>query len=470
MIEGVEAVSYEQFIEGKSAQLALAGIDDCETPAWMFPHQSALVRWALRKGRAAVFADTGLGKTAIELVWAHNVARVTGGRVLILAPLAVAQQTVREGTSRGIECAYLREDDGTTRIVVANYEMLHAFDASRFSGVVLDESSILKSFNGATRNALIEAFAAMPFKLAATATPAPNDFTELGNHSEFLGVKSRVEMLAEYFAHDGGSTQDWRIKGHAVGPFWRWVASWGAVIKSPEDLGFDGSAYALPPLRMHERIVHEETDDARSQGLLFADDARTLQDQRRVRRATMSKRVEVAADLASGDTPCIVWCELNDEADACERAIPGAVQVSGSDSVDEKVRKLAAFASGDARVMVTKASVAGFGLNWQHCSRMVFVGASHSYEQTYQAIRRCWRFGQHAPVDVYVIRADTERFVVENYRRKEADAERLASTLREVVGEHVMAEVVGRSSREWNPYQPSVKMTVPALMREEMRS
>lgn len=451
--------AYADLIDRKGASQAFDGIECGDLPADLFPHQRDLVRWSLRKGRAAIFADTGLGKTRMELEWARVVSN--RGRVLILAPLAVAQQTVREGVTWGVPCAYLRDDDGTTPIVVANYEMLEHFDASRFVGVVLDESSILKAYTGATRNAIIGAFAKTPYRLAATATPAPNDFTELGNHSEFLGVKSRVEMLAEYFAHDGGSTQDWRIKGHAVAHFWRWVATWGAVVRMPSDLGHDDGAYRLPPLRMHESVIDVDNDH-RKTGMLFATDAATLQDQREVRRRTLSDRVERAKTIAANDGPCVIWCELNDEADGCEDAIPGSVQVAGSDSPDVKAERLAAFADGRVRVLVTKPSVAGFGLNWQHCARMIFIGASHSYEQTYQAIRRCWRFGQTRPVDVHVIRASTEGLVVENYRRKEADAARMGAEMASHVIESVRAEVCGASKREWNPYEPAVKMRVPA--------
>lgn len=459
---------YEQFIATKSAALAQAGIaKPAEMPAWMFPHQAALTRWALRKGRAAVFADTGLGKTFIELVWAQHVAKHTGGRVLILAPLAVAQQIVREGATRGLACKYLRKDDGRTEITVSNYEMLHAFDPRVFQGIVCDESSILKAMDGRTRAALTDAFKDTAFKLCGTATPAPNDFTELGNHSEFLNVKTRSEMLSEYFVHDGGSTTDWRIKGHAIAPFWRWVAGWGAVVKSPADLGFDASAYELPPLRMHEHAVEEDHAHARESGLLFPADARTLSDQRRVRRSTMGARVKLAAELAKGDTPCLVWCELNAEADACEGAIPDALQVRGANSMDEKTTKLLAFSEGRSRVLISKASLTGHGLNWQHCSRMIFLGASHSYEQTYQAIRRCWRFGQKSPVDVHVIRADTERFVIENYRRKEADAARLAAELQVSVAEHVMAEIIGKSAKQWNPYKPGTRMQLPEWLGED---
>ena len=237
-------------------------------------------------------------------------------------------------------------------------------------------------------------------------------------------------------------------------------------MKSPSDLGFDGSAYQLPPLEMIEHVVHEDHADAQASGLLFPEDARTLADQRRVRRATLSKRVAKAAEIANRDGQCLVWCELNDEADACEKAIDGAVQVSGADSSEDKTDRLLAFADGKIRVLVTKPKIAGYGLNLQRCHRMVFVGASHSYEQTYQSIRRCWRFGQTQPVEVHMVRADTERYVIENYRRKEADAERMAAVMRELVGAHVMAEVVGASAREWNAYEPRKKMTIPQWLTE----
>lgn len=452
-----EAVDYADFIAGKMQSAPSVGIAECDIPGEMFPHQADLARWALRKGRAAVFADTGLGKTMIELVWAANVAK--RGRVLILAPLAVGKQIEREAERFGIAAAYRRGDEGEA-ITIANYEMLHAFDPGNFVGIVLDESSILKSFGGRTRTELIEAFRGTPYRLACTATPAPNDFTELGNHSEFLGVQTRSEMLAEYFVHDGGSVQNWRLKGHAVQPFWRWLASWGAVLRKPSDLGHDDTRYALPPLRMRTHIVEVAADAARSAGLLFAMDTITLQEQRATRRATIGARVDVIARLAECGDPVLVWCELNDEADAIEAAIPCAVQVAGRDDRDTKEDRLAAFASGEIRVLVTKPSVAGFGMNWQHCSRMIFAGASHSYEATYQAIRRCWRFGQTRPVDVHIVCAETDRQIIANYKRKEADAERMAAAMIESVLPSVRAEVVGQTKR-WVDYDPQHAMVVP---------
>jgi superfamily II DNA or RNA helicase len=455
--------AYQSFVDRKSYSESFPGIDDTDIAPHLFPHQRDLVLWSLRKGRAAVFADTGLGKTAIQVEWARHVSR--RGRVLILAPLAVAQQTVEEGRRFGVDMAYRRDDAGDL-ITVTNYEMLDRFSPDAFVGVVLDESSILKSFNGATRNAVIGGFKSTPYRLACTATPAPNDFTELGNHSEFLGVKTRTEMLAEYFVHDMDTTQDWRLKGHAIKSFWKWLATWGAVVRRPSDLGHEDGAYNLPPLRFHEHVIPVDNTAAHKSGLLFAVNATTLSDQRAVRRGTADARIAKAAELASGAGPCIVWCEMNDESKGVAAAIADAVEVTGSDDVDEKQDKLAMFSSGQKRVIVTKPSIAGFGLNWQHCARMVFVGASHSYEQTYQAIRRCWRFGQTMPVDVHIIRADTEQLVIDNYRRKEAEAARLGAEMAAQVIDSVRAEVQGVSAREWNPYDAHTAMTIPSWLKE----
>lgn len=455
---------YEDVIAKKSHAAVFVGIDGVELAPHLYPHQRDLTRWALRRGRAAIFADTGLGKTAMELEWARHVAE--RGRVLILTHLAVAEQIAAEGRRFGVSAVVSREDTGAP-IAIANYDMAHAFDMGAFAGVVLDESSILKNYTGSTRRDLTERCASVPFRLCATATPAPNDFTELGTTAAFLGVKTREEMLAEFFVHDGGSTQDWRIKGHAVSAFWRWVATWGAVVRKPSDLGYDDAGYNLPPLRMHDHVVEVDTADVRASGRLFADDAVTLAEQRAIRRATVEKRAALAASLCAGAEPAVVWCELNDEADAVEAEIPSSVQVRGADSPDEKASRLLGFAAGNHRVLVTKPGIAGFGLNWQHCARMVFVGPSHSYEQTYQAIRRCWRFGQTKPVDVHMIRTDADGPVVQNLRRKEADAERMAAEMISHVIDAVRSEVTG-SVREWNPYNPSVKQMVPAwLGREE---
>lgn len=460
--------AYEDFIAAKAAFSVFNGIqvDSFHAPA--FPHQKDITRWALRKGRSAIFADTGLGKSLMALMWAHEVAK--HGRVLLLTPLAVAQQFVREGEKFGIPCRYLRGDDGLPGIVVTNYEMLEKFDASAFVGVIIDESSILKAFDGRTRTLIIDTFRETPYRLACTATPAPNDYTELGNHSEFLGIKTRTEMLAEYFVHDGDTTQEWRLKGHAQTAFWKWVASWAAIIQKPSDLGHDDGAYALPPLRVHEHVVPVDIADAHKAGQLFAVETRTLSDQRANRRATMGSRVDKAVQIVTAeDLPAVVWCELNAEGDAAEDAIPGAIQVAGSDSLESKIEKLAAFGDKRVKVMVSKAEIAGFGLNWQHCSRMIFLGASHSFEKTYQAIRRCWRFGQTKPVDVHFIRAENEGAIMANYRRKEADAAKMAAEMREHSRESVRSEILGATTREWNEYNPQVDMKTPDWLVSEVQ-
>jgi superfamily II DNA or RNA helicase len=441
----------------------------------LFPHQRSLVDWALGRGRAAIFADTGLGKTLMQTAWADVVAEQ--GRVLILAPLAVAEQTVREARRFGIECVYRREDKGD-RITVANYEMLSRFNPRDFAGVVLDESSILKSFDGSNRTAIIEAFADTRFRLACTATPAPNDHTELGNHAEFLGVQSRVEMLAEYFVHDAAKTQDWRLKGHAREAFWRWVCSWAAVIRKPSDLGYSDEGFILPPLIEEEIRIPVEHSDAWNAGQLFASDARTLSDQRSMRKATMAARIAAIRESIARepDDPALIWCELNAESSALAKAIPGAVEVVGSDTPEEKAKALLGFADGDVRVLVTKPSIAGFGLNLQRCARVYFVGVSHSYEQTYQAIRRCWRFGQTRPVIVRTCVADTEYDIVENVRRKHAEAEEMGAQMIEQVSKASYATGTGAnqqrrsrsrhgSSRSRRSSDPREVRTVPRRLR-----
>lgn len=479
---------YEAFIAGKSVSVAASGFDPGANFAdgyvsseghRVFPHQRDVTRWALRRGRAALFLSTGLGKTLCLLIWADYVERHTGQPVLVVAPLAVSEQTKREAERWGIDGVTLsRGGAPASRIVITNYEMVMPrvdkktktetwpFDRNDFGGIVLDESSRLKDENGAQRNALIAFASAIPFRLCCSATPAPNDHTELGSHSEFLGLKSRVEMLAEYFVHDGGSTQDWRLKGHAVQAFYDWVATWGAMIHLPSDLGHDDGGYALPPLEMIEHVIPADTDEARARGLLFVEDAKTIGEQRAVRRATIDKRIALAADIASGPEQCLVWVELNDEGDAAASVIDGAVQVAGSDDVDTKRERLVHFAEGRARVLVTKGKIAGAGLNLQSCWRMVFVGASHSYEQMFQSIRRCWRFGQTHKVEVHVIRAESEGAVIANYRRKEAEAERLASEMGTRMRDVVRAEVLGLK-REWNEYAAHVEMLVPTWLQSE---
>jgi len=461
-------MTYEDLIARKSSVPAMSGfvVDESRITPHLFPHQVDLVRWALRRGRAAIFADTGLGKAAMLLEWARHVGQF--GDVLVLAPLAVGHQLKREARKFGADGRYVKTmaefGETTCRVAISNYERLEAFEKHQWAGIVLDESSILKSFDGRTKARLVEAFASTPYKLACTATPAPNDFTELGNHAEFLGVKSRAEMLAEFFAHDGGSTQDWRIKGHAVVPFWRWVASWGAVVRSPADLGHDDSAYKLPPLEMREHVVDATGHDIQATGLLFALPARSLNEQRAARRGTISSRVAKAVELIEPGRQSVIWCELNDEQDAIAEALgERCVSIQGSDDDEVKIARHESWLSGKVQVLVSKAAIFGFGCNWQHCHHEIFVGPSNSYERTYQAIRRCWRFGQTHPVVVDIVRSELESEVMANYRRKEADAQRMADEVSAHASAMVRAEVRGLT-REWNPYAPSVEMALPGWL------
>lgn len=391
---------------------------------YLFDFQRDIVKWALRRGRAAVFADCGMGKTIMQLEWARHIK----GNVLILAPLAVSQQTVREGERFGISVKYARkQDDVSEGITITNYEMMDKFDPGFFRGIVLDESSILKSYEGKFRTRIIESFSNTPFRLACTATPAPNDYMELGNHAEFLGVMSRVEMLAMFFVHDGGETQKWRLKGHAESEFWNWLCSWAVMIRKPSDLGYDDGKFILPPCKFHQINVAVEKPTS---GYLFALEAQSLQDRIRARKDTIMDRVNESAKIITNTPgPWVVWCNLNSESEALTKAIEGAVEVKGSDSIEKKENAMAGFSSGDIRVLVTKPSIAGFGMNWQHCKNMAFVGLSDSYEQFYQAFRRCWRFGQDKEVDVYIVTAETEGAVVENIKRKEADSLKMAEEM-----------------------------------------
>lgn len=461
-------MNYREFVANKLSRTGAEGIQ--KIPALHerhFPFQADLVKWALRRGKAAIFANTGLGKTGMELDWARIISSESGKPVLILAPLAVAQQTVREAASMGIAATLCRDDANVgPGVNVANYERLHKFDASRFGGVVLDESSIIKHHDAKTLGLLMAAFREIPFKLCATATPAPNDYTELGTHAEFLDICSRSEMLSEYFCHDGGETSVWRLKGHARKAFWGFVATWGAMVRAPSDLGYDDGAFRLPPLKVEHHIIPADKDVVRKAGLLFAQEASTLSERREARRASIGARVKMCADMVNADNePWIVWCDLNAESKALAELIHGAVEVTGSDDVDVKEMRLADFASGKSgRVLVTKPSIAGFGLNLQRVAKMAFVGVTDSWESWYQAVRRAWRFGQTRPVDVHVFASELEGSVVKNLLRKEADSVKMATELSAETRELVRAEVQGQKQRS-EPYQPKREIEVPSWLR-----
>ncbi len=429
----------------------------------LFPFQQDVVRWALRMGRCALFADTGLGKTRMQLEWAAHVADRTERDVLILAPLAVAAQTVREGAAVGLEVALAREvADLRPGINITNYDRLERFlpEIGRFAGVVLDESSIIKHHDTRTLAALIAAFRDTQYKLAATATPAPNDFAELGTHAEFLGVCSRQEMLAEFFVHDSGDTKVWRLKGHAEAVFWKWVASWAALIRKPSDIGYDDSGYDLPPLSVEQHVVDvpgQVFDAAAPMGLA---------ERRAARKGSMLPRVAACAATvnAEPDERWIVWCELNAEQDALEEVFgDDCISIYGSLDADEKERRLLRFLGGEKRVLVGKPSIFGFGINMQCVARMAFVGVSDSWEAYYQAVRRSWRFGQARPVNVHLFASVAEAAVVDNLKRKEEDAKRLAAELA-IATSAVVREAITRIDR-YVPYAPREAVRLPAWLR-----
>ena len=457
---------YASFLERKRIADPMTGMGDVPAlPGFMFPHQRDIASWALRRGRAAVFAGTGLGKTLIELVWGDAVANHTGKPVLIFAPLAVAPQHIREAGKFGLSARIVSSHaDIGEGINVTNYQKIGHFDLSTFGGIVLDESSILKSTDGHYRNRLIEECARIPFRLAATATPSPNDFMELGNHSEFLGVMSYTDMLATFFTHDGGETQKWRLKGHAENEFWKWMASWAVMLRKPSDLGYPNDGYELPPLVQTQHIVGVDYAPSLDTGLLFPMEARSMSERIAARRDTVDERVTLAASITPADRPFVWWCNLNSESEALVRAIPGAVETKGSDSDETKERKLNDFSEGRTRVLVTKPGVAGFGMNWQHCADTGFVGLNDSFEQVYQAIRRFWRFGQTKPVNVQFIAAETEGAVVANIRRKEADAERMAAAM-VMHTASISSELIRGTIRDRPDYFPTQPVILPDFVR-----
>lgn len=448
-------LKYDDFINSKSRTFENMGVDvDRNTlNPNMFEFQKDIVRWALKKGRAAIFAECGLGKTLMQLSWADEIHKHTGGKILILAPLAVAPQTKDEGEKFGISVNICEsQDDVIDGINITNYEKIDKFTGNSFEAVVLDESSILKSFTSSTRNKLIDNFSRVPFRLACTATPAPNDHMELGNHSEFLGVMSRAEMLSMYFVHDGGNTAKWRLKGHAEDVFWNWMASWAVFIDNPKNLGYDADGYNLPELNINEIIV--DGDEVLSETL-------TLTQRRQARKDSMELRCQAAADIVnSSDEQWLVWCDLNDESAMLKNLIDDAVEIKGSDKASHKTSSMLNFSGGLIKCLVTKPSIAGFGMNWQQCHNMIFVGLSDSYEKYYQAVRRCYRFGQKNEVNVYIIISAKEGAVKANIERKQEDAKKMQDAMVKLTKE-VTKKELQVTTRIMTEYVPKVKMMLP---------
>jgi superfamily II DNA or RNA helicase len=441
--------AYSQFLKHKQIILEESGmtVDKQTLNPQLFEFQRDIVAWALRKGRAAIFCDCGMGKTVMQLEFARHVK----GKVLILAPLAVAQQTEREGAKFGIDVFYSRKPIDK-KITITNYEMLEHFSPADYAGVVLDESSILKSFEGKFRTQIIESFSRTPFRLACTATPAPNDYMELGNHSEFLGALTRTEMLSTFFLHDGGDTAKWRLKRHAERDFWKWICSWAVMMRKPSDLGYSDEGFILPKL-----IYHDVTIDAikPTEGMLFAMPASTLMERRQARAGSIEERSDEVRQIVASKKKesCIIWCNLNREAEEVTKRIKGAVEIRGSDDREDKEVRMLAFSDGEIKNLVTKPSIAGHGLNWQHCRNVIFMGLSDSYEDFYQAVRRCWRFGQKKEVHCYIVTSSNEGAVTENIKRKEKDAARMAEEMVNNMHELNQKEVKGADIRQRGEYK-----------------
>jgi DNA modification methylase len=438
-------MKYEEFVAAKRRSEVATGHQPGDLNEHLFDFQHAIVAWAVRRGRAAIFADTGLGKTLMQLSWADEVASHTKGIVLVLAPLAVSEQTIEQGSTFGIEVKRVPHGQTPTEpgVWITNYERMEVIDFDSLHGLVLDESSILKSHTGKTRTELINRCQAVPYRLSCTATPSPNDFEELGNQCEFLGVMTRTEMLATYFMNDTGDTGTWILKGWGASRFWEWMGSWAVVLRNPADLGFDGTRYNLPAPEYLEHVV--ETDVS---GDLFAKPAQTMLERRKAQRDSIEARCIELAKVVNADTsePWLIWCHLNDEAEMLKSMIEGSVNVQGSDSVEFKTDAMMRFSRGELRVLISKPKICGYGMNWQHCARMAFVGLDDSFEKFYQAVRRCYRFGQKRNVQVHVFTAENEGQILLNLKRKESQHHEMSQKMVEHMKDIMNAELQGTSN------------------------
>jgi DNA modification methylase len=439
-------MEYEQFVARKRRSEVATGHQPGELNEHLKGFQHAITTWAVRRGRAAIFADTGLGKTIMQLAWADEIQSHTGGKVLILAPLAVSEQTIEEGGKFGIEIRRVPHghDIPAPGVWITNYERMDAVDFSELHGLVLDESSILKAHDGKTRQRIIDAAQGIPYRLSCTATPSPNDFEELGNQCEFLGVMSRVEMLATYFVNDTGDTGTWRLKGWGQSRFWEWMGTWAVVVRNPSDIGFDGSEYILPPPEYIEHVVPAgaPVDE------LFSRPATGLAERRKAQRDSIEARCRALADVvnAEPDEPWLIWCHLNDEAKLIQSLIPGSVNVQGSDSAEVKTKGMMDFTHGNLRVLISKPKICGYGMNWQHTARMAFVGLDDSFEKFYQAVRRCYRFGQTRRVQVHLFTAENEGQILANLKRKEDQHHSISTNMIEHMRDIMNNELKGQEN------------------------
>lgn len=458
-------MKYAEFLKTKELKTIDAGFDVPEE--WLsdrlFPYQRDIVRWALKKGKAAILTGCGTGKTFMLLEWAHCVHRHTGGKVLIVSPLSIVSQTAREAEKFKIcDVTVCRtQKDVKDGLNITNYEMVEHFKASDFIAVVLDESSILKSFTSKTTSDFTDKFYHTPYKLLCTATIAPNDYTEIGTSCEFLGIMSRTEMLATYFVHDGGKTSDWRLKKAGVSKFWEWFATWAIYFNSPKDLGYEDEGYELPPLNIETILTKSEVEDYQ----MFVKVAETLQERREARKESMEDRTDKAYELTQTDpSQWLLWVDYNDESEVLRKKIPGCVEIKGSDEPETKAQASIDFADGSIRCLVSKPSIFGFGSNFQSCHNEIFCGLSDSYERFYQAVRRCWRFGQNEPVNVYIILSEKEVSILENIKRKQALMDEMQKNMTALMKEVTLSEIK-HTTRITTNYRPEEQFKLPAFMK-----
>lgn len=463
-------MNYHEFIESKHLKVEKSGFECKEINPMLFDYQSDLVKWSLKLGKSAIFADTGLGKTFMQLEWANKVFYKTKKPVLLLAPLAVCTQTINEHKklNNSSNIKYCKDkNDVINGLNITNYERLENFDCSIFSGIVLDESSILKNADGKTKKLIIDSFKNTPYKLACSATPAPNDYMELGSHSEFLNIMTKTEMLSMFFYHDGGDTSKWRLKGHAEERFWEWVCSWAAIIKNPSDLGYNGEKHKLPKLIEEQITVEPENIQIDT---LFALPANTLVERRQAKKDSIQERCQIACDLVTQNknTQWLLWCNTNEEADLLKKMIPNSINVQGSDKPELKASNLLSFGEGNIKVLITKPKIASFGLNWQNCNNMIFVGLSDSYEQYYQAVRRCWRYGQKKQVNVFIVTSIQESNILKNIQRKQKDFEVMQKSMVEHTKKYVKDNLEVTFKELDKSYKTNVNMIVPKWLKSEV--
>lgn len=451
---------YNLFLKEKEEKRVASGFEvkDSELNSNLFDWQREIVKWCLKKGKCALFEDTGMGKTIQQLAWADAIVKHTNGKVLIVAPLAVSKQTAQEGEKFGIKVNIIEnEDDIKEGISVTNYEKLHKFDLSQFIGVCLDESSILKSYSGKTTMELIDTFRYTPYKLSCSATPSPNDYTELGNQAEFLNVMTMSEMLATYFINDASHGNGWRLKGHSEIEFYKWITEWAILINNPSNLGYDGSKFILPKLNINKIIIESDTWDTNT---LFAIPAETLGERREARKSSIPQKIDKIRELISRMDSCLVWCDFNYESEELKKAIPEGYEIKGSDTPEYKEKGMTGFSTGEVKYLISKPSICGFGMNWQNCNNMIFCGLSDSYEQFYQAIRRCWRFGQKKEVNVYVIISDKETNILENIKKKETQHQNMSKNMISIMSAMTVAELNNKTVKDTR-YLPNTEMQLP---------